>query len=192
MTLSTSAVAVCCCNDSRNSLSNRAFSMAMTAWSAKVLTSSICCSVKGSTRCRERLITPIGSASRISGTPSKVLVLATVNDSGTLYSWSDARSAICNARLSSSTRPVIESRPMTNRRASDGFLEVDSVRHGLGCGTDCRHIAEPVAVAARDERHFSRAQPRRRFSESGEHGLEVESRMTDQLEHVSSSSLLLE
>ncbi len=32
MTLSTSAVAVCCCNDSRSSFSNRAFSIAITAW----------------------------------------------------------------------------------------------------------------------------------------------------------------
>jgi hypothetical protein len=31
MTLSTSAVAVCCCKDSRNSLSRRTFSMAITA-----------------------------------------------------------------------------------------------------------------------------------------------------------------
>src|SRR5215813_8952801 len=34
MTLSTLAVAVCCCNDSRSSLSNRVFSMAITAWLA--------------------------------------------------------------------------------------------------------------------------------------------------------------
>src|SRR5215510_9770535 len=37
MTLSTSAVAVCCCSDSRSSLSNRAFSIAMTAWAANLL-----------------------------------------------------------------------------------------------------------------------------------------------------------
>ena len=35
MTLSTSAVAVCCCSDSRSSFSSRVFSMAMTAWAAK-------------------------------------------------------------------------------------------------------------------------------------------------------------
>ena len=35
MTLSTSAVAVCCCSNSRSSLSSRVFSMAMTAWAAK-------------------------------------------------------------------------------------------------------------------------------------------------------------
>ena len=37
MTWSTSEVAVCCSSDSRSSLSNRAFSMAMMAWAAKIL-----------------------------------------------------------------------------------------------------------------------------------------------------------
>ena len=36
MTFSTSAVAVCCCSDSRSSLSRRVFSIAITAWAAKV------------------------------------------------------------------------------------------------------------------------------------------------------------
>ena len=39
MTLSTSAVAVCCCSDSRSSLSSRVFSMAMTACAAKLFSS---------------------------------------------------------------------------------------------------------------------------------------------------------
>ena len=52
MTLSTSAVAVCCCSDSRSSLSRRVFSMAMTACLAKLLTSSICLSVNGRTSWR--------------------------------------------------------------------------------------------------------------------------------------------
>ena len=47
ITLSTSAVAVCCCRDSRSSLSSRVFSMAMTACAAKFCTSSICLSVNG-------------------------------------------------------------------------------------------------------------------------------------------------
>ena len=37
ITLSTSAVAVCCCSDSRSSLSRRVFSMAMTAWLGEIL-----------------------------------------------------------------------------------------------------------------------------------------------------------
>ena len=76
MTLSTSAVAVCCSNASRVSVISRVFSIAMTAWSAKVRTSSICRSVNGSTRWRASLITPIGSPSRSSGTPSSVRIFA--------------------------------------------------------------------------------------------------------------------
>ena len=68
MTWSTSDVAVCCSSASvrsavrsvrsvgapRSSLSSRTFSMAMTAWDAKFLTTSICLSVKGRTSCRVR------------------------------------------------------------------------------------------------------------------------------------------
>jgi hypothetical protein len=52
MTPSTSDVAVCCCSDSRSSLSSRVFSMAITACAAKFVTSSICLSVNGRTSCR--------------------------------------------------------------------------------------------------------------------------------------------
>jgi hypothetical protein len=47
ITCSTWDVAVCCSSDCLSSLSNRAFSMAMTAWAAKFLTSSTCLSVNG-------------------------------------------------------------------------------------------------------------------------------------------------
>ena len=57
ITFSTSAVAVCCCRDLRSSLSSRAFSMAITAWSAKVVTSPISRSANGSTRLRESPMT---------------------------------------------------------------------------------------------------------------------------------------
>jgi len=79
MTLSTSLVAVWYSSDSSrsrvracNSPSSREFSIAMTAWSAKVRTSSICRTVNGSTHFRESVIMPIGSLSRSSGTPSMV------------------------------------------------------------------------------------------------------------------------
>jgi hypothetical protein len=59
MTPSTCDVAVCCSNASlrssvrwRSSLSSRVFSIAMTAWAAKVVTSSICFSVNGRTSWR--------------------------------------------------------------------------------------------------------------------------------------------
>jgi hypothetical protein len=72
MTLSTSAVAVCCCRDSRSSLSRRVFSMAMTACLAKLLTSSICFSVKGRTSWRKTTMTPISAFSFSIGTASTV------------------------------------------------------------------------------------------------------------------------
>ena len=82
MTCNTSAVAVCCSSASRVSVSSRVFSIAMTAWSAKVRTSSICRSVKGSTRCRARLIVPTTTPSRNSGTPSAVRSFPSVTVSG--------------------------------------------------------------------------------------------------------------
>ena len=70
MTLSTSAVAVCCCSNSASprcavctSSNSRTFSMAITAWSAKVVTSSICLSVNGrDLAARSNAMTPIGSS----------------------------------------------------------------------------------------------------------------------------------
>ena len=61
MTLKTSEVAVCCSSASVSSRvracsssNSRVFSMAITAWSAKVLTSSICLSVNGRTSCADQ------------------------------------------------------------------------------------------------------------------------------------------
>ena len=79
MTPSTSDVAVCCSSDSASSRvrccsasNKRTFSIAITAWSAKVVTSSICLSVNGRTVLRCKTMTPIGMPSRNSGTPSIV------------------------------------------------------------------------------------------------------------------------
>ena len=51
MTPKISLVAVCCSSDSLSSWNSRTFSMAITAWSAKVLRSAICLSVKGCDFC---------------------------------------------------------------------------------------------------------------------------------------------
>ena len=74
MTRSTSEVAVCCSSASESSRvractssNSRTFSIAITAWSAKVVTSSICFSVNGCTACAQEM-TPIGVPSRSSGT----------------------------------------------------------------------------------------------------------------------------
>ena len=54
----------------RSSLSSRVFSMAMTAWSAKVSASSICFCVNAVGVVRSRFTTPKTWPSRMSGTPS--------------------------------------------------------------------------------------------------------------------------
>ena len=52
---------------SSNSLNSRTFSMAITAWSAKVLRSAICLSVNGRTSVRRTAMYPMATPSRNSG-----------------------------------------------------------------------------------------------------------------------------
>src|SRR6266496_1161561 len=54
-----SLVAVCCSSDSLSSWNSRTFSMAMTAWSAKVSRSLICAGVKGRTSVRRAFRVPM-------------------------------------------------------------------------------------------------------------------------------------
>ncbi len=77
MALRISAVAVCCSRVSVrarlrtcSSLNRRTFSIAITAWSAKVSSSSTCWSVKGRASVRNAVIAPIATPSRSSGTPT--------------------------------------------------------------------------------------------------------------------------
>ena len=68
MTLSTSAVAVCCSSASLVSLNRRTFSIAITAWSAKVCASAISWSSKSPVVARRIVMQPIALPSRSSGT----------------------------------------------------------------------------------------------------------------------------
>ena len=93
ITRSTSDVAVCCSSDSHSSRvrccsasNSRTFSIAITAWSAKVSTSLICLSVNGRTAARCRRSTPIGIPSRKSGTPRMVRKSPSLAISRSLYS----------------------------------------------------------------------------------------------------------
>jgi hypothetical protein len=63
-----SAVAICCSNASFVSVNSRTFSMAMTAWSAKVWSNAICSRVNGPGVARETPMAPIGAPSRSIGT----------------------------------------------------------------------------------------------------------------------------
>ena len=68
MTLRMSAVAVCRSSASFVSLNWRTFSMAITAWSAKVLSSSTCESLNGIASSLATLMAPIAALPRSIGT----------------------------------------------------------------------------------------------------------------------------
>jgi hypothetical protein len=101
MTFSTSLVAVWYSSDScrspvrsRSSLNRRTFSIAITAWSAKVLSSSICLSLNASASRRVTLMAPIGlpfcsiGTERMARNPDLTMF-------GYAYSGSANKSATC-------------------------------------------------------------------------------------------------
>ena len=79
MTFRISAVAVCCSSASVksrlrawSSWNSRTFSIAITAWSAKVRRSAICLSEKGFASARTTRIAPIAPSPRSIGTASRL------------------------------------------------------------------------------------------------------------------------
>ena len=120
ITLSTSAVAVCCCSASLSSRvractssNSRTFPIAITAWSAKVCSNAICLSLNGCTSVRRSAITPIHSPSRSNGThkmlrkPSRCEFSC---PSGNSSPSSDSGSRLWTVSLSVTARPVNEER----------------------------------------------------------------------------------
>ena len=66
-----SLVAVCCSQRLLDSWNSRTFSIAITAWSAKVSTSSISLSVNGSTNSRRIVMAPIGMVLTAAAVPAR-------------------------------------------------------------------------------------------------------------------------
>ena len=95
--------------------------MAMTAWSAKVVTNSICFSVKGLIEIRNKVTTPIGTPSRNSGTPSIERCFPRRAASCIVYSGSVRQSGICTARRSRAVLPTTDPRS-TLIGCSDQYL----------------------------------------------------------------------
>ena len=104
------------------SSNSRTFSIAITAWSAKVVTSSICLSVNGCTVvARSTKITPIGVPSRSSGTPSMRA------EAADLLRASDSRIPD-RPEHRERERPCLRARHAPTTRAASG-LESDAARH---------------------------------------------------------------
>ena len=192
MTLSTSLVAVWySSNSSRsrvracNSPSSRAFSIAMTAWSAKVRTSSICRSVNGSTRFRERPITPRWLPSRSSGTPR-------------LVRRPDATaSGIRVVRVSEDVLdmhdPAFERRPPGDAVATGDNCSLARIAQYSGSvASGGRHTAVDLALAYEDRRGIGAAKPGGRFDHCVQHRLHIGGRAADDVEHVAGRGLVFE
>ncbi len=96
-----------------SSLNSRTFSMAITAWSAKVLRRAICFSVKGRTSVRRIMIVPIGTPSRSNGVASMVRVPVLSDgclDSGKLGFKLGSKSWMWIVCRSMTARPTTEPR----------------------------------------------------------------------------------
>ncbi len=120
MALRISAVAVCCSRDSVrarlrtcSSWNRRTFSIAITAWSAKVSSSATCWSVKGRASVRNAVMAPIATPSRSSGTPT-VAAMPWRRMAGAMSGYSASRltrrSSIRSVWRSRATRPDTEPR----------------------------------------------------------------------------------
>src|SRR5262245_23874441 len=121
MTLSTSAVAVCCWRDSRSSLRRRVFSMAMTAWAAKDSMSATCLSLNEATsRCMVP-ITPITVPSRTNGVEICELYPKSRADCSVIGGASGlpTMGAICSVRPASIALPTwVRASSGTGRRSA--------------------------------------------------------------------------
>ena len=194
MTLSTSLVAVWySSNSSRsrvracNSPSSRAFSIAMTAWSAKVRTSSICRSVNGSTRFRLRLNRA---------------------DHGALAQQRHPKDGASPGRHNLGQRVVRVSEDV--RDMHDPAFERHPPGDAVATGDDGslaqrspntrvrrirmvdRHVAVDLALAYCDRSGIGAAKPDGRFDYCVQHRLHIGGRAADDLEHVAGRGLVFE
>src|SRR6266403_2122257 len=183
MVLSTSAVAVCCCSDSRSSFSSRTFSIAITAWSAKVATSSTCFSVKGRTVDRCNTITDSGSfaqqrdaehGANVEFFPVDQRVIRISLNIGDVNYFPFKHGSPGDRTSTRRNRVSFHVFPVLGRIAIRG------------------EMFEKLSHWARYGRHVRLAQSRRGFDQRVEHRLQIECRAADDLEHVSGGRLLLQ
>src|SRR6516165_2176486 len=187
MTFSTSAVAVCCCRDSRSSLNSRAFSIAMTACAAKFCTTAISLSENGRTSGRHNVKTPSQVSFLMSGTISTVrtrpssMAIRGIGSSGTSRAVS-ARSAIWM------TPPALQ----TAKRAA--WVRLETAPHDFSewrrrVGSDC---TEALALANHHVTVGCLAERPRLFDHRVEYWRELAGRGIDDLQHLGGRGLLLQ
>ena len=202
MTRRTSAVAVCCSSASlrsrlrcSSSWNSRAFSMAMTAWSANVSSSAICCSVNGRTSIRTSADRRrSGSSSRSSGTAEhgavaeRALMSRAPRDtrssavtSATSWTWIGRRRV---------HRPI---RPATEPACSVGYRCSPTATSLADDPVTPRRAEQAVALAALDQRRRRASQRRAALSTIAcRTACEVGRRRGDDPQHLGGGGLLLQ
>src|SRR5262249_47202786 len=190
MTLSTSDVAVCCSSASDTSRvractssNSRTFSIAITAWSAKVVTRSICCWVNGRTVLRCRIMTPIGFPSRSSGNPNTVRVPPIRSFLQGVFRIGQNIGDLDDASFLQDT---------TEDRSSPGWdWMLFHERLEFGRKTVKGNLPEGIAIRACDADQVRLTQARGGLDQRLEHNFEVERRAAYDLEHIGRGGLLL-
>ena len=166
------------------SLNRRTFSMAITAWSAKVVASAICCSVKGRATVRVRTRTPIGSAFAEHRNADHGAISKHGQDTRCVV----FRIGHCVADVDRSSLKQSATDAGSSSGLVDNLLERRAVFRGLPehCGD-----LESVAVGTPNVRPLCVAQLAGRFCQRIKHLLQIERRPADDLEHVGRGRLLL-
>ena len=191
MTRRISLVAVCCSRASVrsafracSSASSRAFSMAMTAWSAKVSSRATCRSVKSSGSFRRSAITPTAEDPRIRGTErtARTPRLRAISTLSGNSATSAERSATWTVTPSSNARP--DAVPRTSGRENSPRVPR---RHRPVVGG--QH--EPVAVGTVDGGVDRFAQPGRARRDRLEHRLKIGRRSADHPQDLAGRGLLV-
>ena len=191
MTRNTSEVAVCCSKASVSSRvracsasNRRAFSIAISAWSAKVVTSSICFSVNGSTTPRISTMTrsPCPRAARNS--EQRTIAAAVTGLAQGVFGLGE--------RVDYMNRAPLE-RDAAAHRAAIGRNRIlpqvfDASRIDVLAGG--RIVA--AAVELHDIGLLGMAEPLRRLRDSVEHGLHVRRRAGDDVKDLADGGLIFE
>ena len=190
MTSRTSAVAVCCSNASRVSVISRVFSIAMTAWSAKVRTSSICRSVNGSTRWRASAMHARSARPRATAARRRTVRMPAERDRLRHRIFRIGGDVVRRGRhcRSSATRPAMLLR--SSRR--DHVMCAPSHRIRGGNREMSPRSRYTIALARRIDGHIGIAEPRSGLDQRVEHRLQVEGRAADDLQDVAGGGLIFE
>ena len=185
MTWSTSAVAVCLSRASASSSKSLTFSIAITAWSAKVVASSICLSENGLGSVLHNWMTPTRASSRSRGHRQQRTISA--------ESLGVAPAVISVSQYIGNVKRAPLSRRTPDDRAVPRRCRVLLPKGPeLGGRPVVSGHAKEFAVEPVDERLVGAAQLRRGFNERGEHGGKVESGAANDLQDLGGSGLLLQ